>query len=308
MTLKDNIKQGGGATGTRLVIYADTKAGKTTTASQAPSPIFLGTDDGFRRLAVSGYDSPTDWPAFIEQVKEAVAEGPGEGYKTLVIDTINGVADLCAEYVCEKHFQGLWSDPKKGFLAWGGHQGWNAVSEEMKQLFPLFDELVDQGWWVIFLAHQKVEKVSDPIEGDFDRYSPAVHRNVWGRIAAWADVILRIAFDKGWDEDKSGKRRVVCDGTRVLRCSASSAEVAGTRAGYELPATMPLAWSEIEDRLGGTDDDLIERLNNLWIHLTDKEELQTLSYLGIKTQDDLADAPVHKIKTMIGRLAERGEV
>jgi hypothetical protein len=308
MTLKDNIKQGGGATGTRLVIYADTKAGKTTTASQAPKPIFLGTDDGFRRLAVSGMDSPKDWPEFVDQVKEVVAEGPEAGFKTLVIDTFNGIADLCAEYVCTKHFQGLWSDPKKGFLAWGGHQGWNAVSEEMKQLFPLFDELVDQGWWIILLVHQKVEKVSDPIEGDYDRYSPALHRNVWGRVAAWSDAILRIAFDSGFNEDKNGKRRVVCDGTRVLRCSATSAEVAGTRAGYELPATMPLAWSEIEDNLGGTDEDLVERLNLLWIHLNDDEEIAAKNFLGIKSQDNLADAPVHKIKAMIGRLAKRGDI
>jgi hypothetical protein len=302
MSLKDAIKKGGGPSGTRLVIYADTKAGKTTTASQAPAPLFIGTDDGFRRLPVSGLDAPESWPGFMDQLRMAVAEGPGEGHQTLVIDTLNGVADLCAQYVCDQHFSGKWADAKNGFLAWGGHQGWAAVSEEMKQMIPLMDQLVDQGFWVILLAHQKVEKVQDPLEGEYDRYSPAVHRNVWSRFAAWADAILRISFDAGMEEDKNGKRKVICDGTRILRCAASSAEVAGTRAGYELPATMALSWENIEQKLGSVDDALVDRVM-LLIRDFDKDNLgKALGYLGVEELKNLQDAPAHKLKALAGRL------
>lgn len=302
MTLKEKLKTGGGPSGTRLVIYADTKAGKTTTASQAPSPLFVGTDDGFRRLPVQGLDAPKTWPEFLAQVEEVVAEGPEAGFQTLVIDTLNGIADLCAQYICDQHFGGLWADSKKGFLAWGGHQGWTAVSEEMKKVFPLLDRLVDQGWWIVVLSHQKVEKVADPIEGDFDRYSPAVHRAVWARFAAWADAILRISFDAGIDPETGN---VICDGTRILKCAATSAEVAGTRAGYELPETMPLAWANIEERLGGVDSTLASKVGEALQELEEGDLKKALKYLEIKTAEDIEKAAPHKLKALFGRLKAR---
>jgi hypothetical protein len=302
MSLKEKLKTGGGPSGTRLVIYADTKAGKTTTASQAPSPIFVGTDDGFRRLTVQGLDAPETWPDFLAQIEEVVEEGPEAGFQTLVIDTLNGVADLCAQYICDQHFSGLWADSKKGFLAWGGHQGWTAVSEEMKKIFPLIDKLVDQGWWIVVLCHQKVEKVADPIEGDFDRYGPAVHRAVWARFAAWADAILRISFDAGIDPETGN---VICDGTRILKCAATSAEVAGTRAGYELPATMPLSWANIEEKLGGVDVALVEKVRELLGELDTDDLSKAIKYLGSKGVDDLGDCPPHKLKALAGRLQAR---
>lgn len=304
MNLKDSIVMGGEPTGNRLVLYSDTKAGKTTTASQAPSPIFLGTDDGHRKLKVAGLDVPPTWEVFLEQMLMVSEEGPGAGYRTLVVDTLNGVADLCSEFVCRTQFGGRWADQKNGFLAWGGHSGWAAVSEEMKRLFPMMDKLVDHGWWVLLLAHQKVEKLSDPIEGDYDRFSPSLHRNVWSRFSAWADVILRISFDAGFEEDKSGKRRVICDGRRMLRCSATSAEVAGCRAGYELPATMPLAWSEIEERLGTPDEALLDRLAQLLAEMSPEDLEKAHDYLGIADDVSLELAPTYKVKTLIGRLAE----
>ncbi len=302
MSLKDSVKRGGGATGTRLVIYADTKAGKTTTASQAPKPLFMGTDDGFRRLTVDGLESPKTWNEFLTQLGEVVQEAPAAGYKTVVIDTIDGIADLCATHICDAHFGGLWADKKNGFLAWGGHQGWAAVSEEMKRVLPLLDQLVDVGFWVILLAHQKVEKVSDPIEGDYDRFSPDVHKAVWSRLAAWADAILRISFDVTVGDD--GK--AICDGTRMLKCAATSAEVAGTRAGYELPATMPLAWANIEEKLGAADGELCAKAAEKLLTLDDDDQKKALKYLSIKTIENIDKAAPHKLKTLLARIAAKG--
>ena len=297
------IVKGGAWTPPRLVIYGDEKSGKTSTAAQAPNPLYIGTDDGRRRLEVDGLEIPETWGQFVQQLEQVAEDAPGLGYGSVVTDTLNGVIELCAQHVCATQFGGKWNDPKHGFLAWGGKQGWGAVSEEVRRILPLYDRLIDAGLWVILLAHSQTEKVSNPTDGDYDRFAPAMHKSVWARVGQWADVLLRVDYDVTYSED-GGKRRVVSDGTRVLRCAATAGEVAGCRVGYELPARLPFAWGEIEDHLGKPDSNLIGNLAEAWGLLTDDEQGKAETYLGVPVEH-LDEAPPYKIKALLARIGER---
>lgn len=304
--LKEQIVQGGAWVPPRLVIYGDEKVGKTSTAAQAPKPLYIGTDDGRRRLPVDGLPIPSTWEEFVSQLENVVAEAPGLGYGSVVTDTLNGAVELCAQHVCETQFGGRWNDTKNGFLSWGGAQGWAAVSEEVRRILPLYDSLIDAGLWVVLLAHSMTAKVRNPLEGDYDRYQPAMDRRVWARVAGWADVILRVDYEKKILEDPSspGRKRAITDGTRILRCAASAAEAAGCRVGYELPEIIPFAWESIEGHLGKPDGRTAAALRELWPLMTSAEVKKAESFLGVSF-DQLEKAPLHKAKAMIGRLAEK---
>jgi len=300
MSLKDKIVTGGAWVPPRIVLFGDEKSGKTSTASQAPKPLFLGTDDGRRRLPVDGLDIPNNWNEFVEQLTEVVTEGPKLGYKSIVVDTLNGVVDLCQEYVIETQFGGTGSG-KEGFYSWGGVKGWAAVSEEIKRILPLFDSLIDSGLWIILLAHSEIQKVKNPYSEDYDRFAPAVNKRVWSRFGRWADVILRVDYQSSIIM-KDGRSKVVSDGTRVLRCAASAAEVAGCRIGYELPPEIPFSWASIEEHLGKTDTTTLDILRDLLDDIDPEKLKKIFNYLGIKSIDDLSKAPLHKAKATINRL------
>jgi len=303
MSLKDIIASGGGWAPPRLVLYGDEKVGKTSTVAQAPNPLYLGTDDGRRRLGVDGLPIPSTWDEFVGQLEQAVEEAPGLGYGSLVTDTLNGIVELCAEHVCQTQFGGKWNDTRHGFLAWGGNQGWGAVSEEIRRILPLYDQAIDASLWVVLIAHSSTQKVRNPIDGDYDRFAPAMDRRVWARVAQWADVIVRVDYDTTFLEE-AGRRRAVTDGTRVLRCGATIADSVGCRVGYELPETIPFAWESIEEHLGKRTGEITERLRELWPLMTKDETKKAVAFLGVDLEE-LDKAPLHKCKSLINRLAEK---
>ena len=307
MALSDMIDKGGSWVPPRLVLYGDEKVGKTSTAAQAPKPLYIGTDDGRRRLQVDGLPIPSTWEEFVAQLTQVTKEAPSLGYESVITDTLNGVIELCAQHVCDTQFGGRWNDPKHGFLAWGGTQGWSAVSEAVRSILPLYDRLIDAGVWVVLLAHSTAARVRNPLTGDYDRFQPAIDKRVWGRIAQWADVILRVDFDTAFKTDEtSGRRLAVSDGTRILRCSASAAEAAGCRVGYELPDVLPFAWESIETHLGQQSEDTINTLTELWSLMTDDEETKAEAFLGVG-KDNLAAAQLHQVRALINRLEAKKE-
>lgn len=301
MALKDLIEAGGAWHPARVVLYGDPKTGKTSTASKAPTPLFLGTDDGRRRLRVDGLPIASEWEQFKAQLT-AVAEESSKTHRTIVIDTLNGITQLCAEWVCKAQFGGRWNDPAKGFLAWGGNQGWASVSEEMKPILVLLDRCIANKQWVILIAHSKVESVKNPIEGDYQRFAPDLDRRVWARFSQWADVILRVGYRIAVKDGKA-----VSEGERVLHASATAAEEAGCRVGYELPPTLPFSWEAIEAHLGQTDESATAELQRLMAALDGDALAKAEKYLGA-TIANLTTAPAHKVRTLTSRLKEATNV
>ena len=305
MGLKDLVKRGGKWHPPRLILYGEAKVGKTSTLAQAPNPLFIGTDDGRRRLEVDGLDIPPDWETFVSQLETISEEAPLLGYKSVVTDTLNGVVDLCARYICRENFGGKWSDQRTGFMAWGGSGGWGAVSEEVRRVLPLYDALIDSGVWVLMVAHSTAARVRNPLEGDYDRYQPAVDRRVWARFREWADVILRVDFRKALIEE-GGRKRAVSDSTRILRASPTVAEDVGTRVGYDLPAELPFSWDSIESNLGRADE-ILEGIRAGWSSLSKDQQQQAEAFLGTSLEE-LEEAPAHKARTLLNRMRLTEEV
>lgn len=285
----------------RLVLYAQEKFGKTSTAAQAPNPLFIGTDDGRRRLNVDGLPIPTSWTELTAQLDMVKAEAFISGYQSVVLDTLNGAVDLCAQHICATQFGGKWNDPRNGFFAWGGTQGWSATSEEFRRVLITLDECSKQGMWIIFLAHSDVRKVHDPSTGDYDQWMPAIDRRVWARVGQWADVILRGDFEMSFTE-LNGQRIAHSDGSRVLHCLPTASHVAGCRVGYELPEKLPLSWSEIESALMTTPVQVTDELHALWSRLDEAKATRALKFLGVSSEDEIGSAPINKQRELITRI------
>ena len=129
------------------------------------------------------------WTAVTESIESLLTET--HHYRTLVIDTLNGIERLCHEYVCQKEFNGEWG--KQGFTSY--MQGYEVSLGEWRTFLSLLDRLREEKKMaIVALCHTKVTTFKNPEGSDFDRYQPAVHPKTWELTHRWADIVLFANF------------------------------------------------------------------------------------------------------------------
>jgi hypothetical protein len=214
----------------RIVLYAPPGWGKTSFAAYLPRPIFLMTpgEDRLKKLIEQQLVPPTaHFPDLAEtwaDVCGAVAELTREDhdFKTLVLDTGNGVERLAHEQVCESEFSNDW-----------GEQGFNAFARGEKistnKLWIPFLAQLDQlrkqrGMRIVLVCHTGTRSTKNPDGPDYDKVEPALTRLAWAATSKWADMILYGAFDiQAKKESKIAKAKVTGGRARLLHCSPTAA-------------------------------------------------------------------------------------
>lgn len=85
-----HIQKATPAAPSKFIIMGDPMTGKTTLAAKAPKPLYISTDGNAAKAGLDAVDADT-----LNTVREAIEYFAGaEEYDTLVIDTIEGIADL----------------------------------------------------------------------------------------------------------------------------------------------------------------------------------------------------------------------
>ena len=201
------------------IIYGPPKIGKTTLASRFPSAVFLATEDGQNALECYrvGLDS---WPRFLDACGELL-EGK-HPFKTVVVDTVDNLWDLCRRYVCDK--RGIEHESE---LAYG--LGSELVRTEF---FRALTKLSLLPYGLVLISHAVTREVTTRT-GKYDRVIPSFKEREQGRLLGMADFILYCDLVLVPDED--GKSQPV----RVIKTKTSELYVAGDRTG-RLPDPLPL--------------------------------------------------------------------
>lgn len=97
--MENLIVKGTPAAPSKFIVMGDPMTGKTTLAAKSPRPLFVSTDGN---AAKAGLDSV---PATsLVKVREAITYfASSDDYDTLVIDTVEGIADLFEKTVIDSH-------------------------------------------------------------------------------------------------------------------------------------------------------------------------------------------------------------
>ncbi len=209
----------------KAVIYGPEGVGKSTLASQLPSPIFLDTEGGTHHLDVVRFAEPATW----DDVTAAIAQlaGGGHEFKTLVIDTADWLEKRLAAHVCKKA-------GKESIEDFGYGKGFTLVAEEFAKFLASLDGLIRRGLHIVFLAHSTVRKFESPDQvGSYDRYELKLSKQVAPLLKEWADVILFANYVTKVAEGESGKRRGIGGKERMLFTTHAAAYDAKNRHGLE---------------------------------------------------------------------------
>lgn len=83
----------------KFIIMGDPFTGKTTLASKAPAPLFISADGNAAKAGLDAIEA-TDLTVVRETIEYF---NSADQYKTLVVDTIEGIADLFEQSVIARH-------------------------------------------------------------------------------------------------------------------------------------------------------------------------------------------------------------
>jgi hypothetical protein len=244
----------------RYGLYAGPGFGKTSIAAYAPKPIFLKSrgETGLDTLIDAGQIPPTPslpeithWLDLMAALRLLLDEE--HGYKTLVIDTANGMERLCHEYITERDFGGDWGD--RGFSSY--QKGYDVSLAEWRLFQNELDKLREKGMTIFMLMHARVKPFRNPSGLDYDRYVPELHEKSWVMLKGWLDVIifgnLEIAVHtakKSDSLDPTKKGKASDASSRILYCNSDNPSYEaknrlGLPAEIECGETPKEAWTNL---------------------------------------------------------------
>ena len=237
MSWKANLVVGKQELPPRICLFGTHGIGKSTIASQFPSPIFISTEDGIDGLDVTSFPRATHISQVVENIKVLIKEE--HSFNTVVLDSVDWLIEpLIVSDVEATH------DAKD--LAYG--KGQMLVAESFREILQGLDALRrKRNMNVVLLAHANVVKFESPMTEPYDRYVPKLPNRCNALLQEWVDVLGFAAFKVIIKKAESGFNkevaRGVTTGERLLHLVENPAYVAKNR--YACPDNIELTYAEI---------------------------------------------------------------
>jgi hypothetical protein len=205
-----------------VILYGASGKGKTTLASMAPAPVFIGLDDGGRmvRNPVSG--EPIRRVPGVEtfqDVRDALHQsGLFDAAKSIVIDTGTILELLAIQHVIDTIPHEKAGTKIEHLDDYGYGKGYNHLFDTMRLIFQDLDSHVRQGRNVIVLCQQCPVVIANAAGANYLQDGPKLYApgpdskqtfTVRGYACEWADHVFKVDYLQtavfGARQDKDGK-------------------------------------------------------------------------------------------------------
>jgi hypothetical protein len=246
--LASRIQRGSALRSATVLVYGEDGVGKTSFGKGAPRPLFLTTETD-RLPGELGWLAPAGWAEVLEVVR-ALAEDP-LGYESVVLDTLDGIDALAAEYVCRRDnaaHKGALVLPD-GRVSVGSYPFNGAGRVLLAEWRTLLDELERlrrrRGLNVVLLAHAGTYRQKNPDGADYDAVLPRLERSCAEEVVGWCEAVLYAEFGElvvARPDERTGKAKVLATEDRACWTRRGGAHRAKNRFG--MPARVELAWRE----------------------------------------------------------------
>jgi len=226
-TKQFTIEQWDGSTsGEKIILYGETGMGKTTLASMAPNPVFIGLDDGGRKL-----HNPKTGELLrhipnintFEDTRSALNACLDLECGSIIVDTGTILESLAEQYVL-KTVPGPQGSRPANLESYGYGKGYKHLYDAMRLPLLDMDKLIDAGKNVIVICQSINNKIANPAGDDYLCNEPRLYHSrqysvllLW---CEWADHILRIDYQGTWITKKDKKDaygKASGDTTRVVQ-------------------------------------------------------------------------------------------
>ena len=238
MQLLQQVQSGRQSRPRRVMLFGTHGIGKTSWAAQAPSAIFLPTEDGLDNIDCDSLPLIDSFEHAMQALAELyTAEHP---YRTLVVDSLDWLERLIHAEVCRQRSVENIEDI-------GYAKGYTFALTQWREFLTGLDALRNErSMTIVLIAHARIERFENPETETYDRYVPRLHKHASAVIQEWCDEVLFATYkvhtkvtDEGFGRKKA---KGIGTGERILRTTERPAHVAKNR--LDLPDELPLDWNE----------------------------------------------------------------
>ena len=203
--------------GKKVLVHADSGMGKTTLASLAPGPVFIGLDNGGVGIKVYNRVGDDDNPVetYLD-VRAALQANIYDEYESVVLDTVTILEEWAEQHVLDTITNDN-GEKMSSIVKYGWSNGYKHLYDMMKLILQDCDVLIRKGKNVILIAQSTPHNVPNPGGEDFIRQGPRLvsrkNANVEALYCEWADHIFHIGYqflnvDKKKKATGSGDRAI----------------------------------------------------------------------------------------------------
>ena len=224
------------------VIAGPPGIGKSTLAKKAGA-LFLPTERGLDQIGADRLPLPKTYLEFKRSVQWFATEQ--DEYKTLAIDTIDGLEQLIWDEVCEEKQVSSIEQPDYG-------AGYVAAQTKWRKLLLKFQEMSEERFNILLLSHMHIKTFNDPAQPDpYDVYRIKLNDKSAAIIKERVDNIMFAAYDvtpvKDGEPGRKNKAsaRLLHSGNRILITRASTGYPEAKNR-FDFPDEMPLDWDALE--------------------------------------------------------------
>lgn len=162
------------------LIYGPPKIGKTTFGSKMPKPLLLAAEKGYAAIPGIMVIDVTSWGDMKAIMRELKKPEVKETYKSLIVDTIDILADFCQKYVCnqlgiENIGDGGWST-----------NGWSKYKKEFEDVFRTLSQL---GYAIVFISHDKEKTIKPQNGAEYQQIGSSMQSSALAIIENMCDLI-----------------------------------------------------------------------------------------------------------------------
>lgn len=269
MSMLDSVTTGKIKKPHLILLYGPDGSGKSTFASDAPKPIFLGKEDGTNFLDVARFPEPKSFGDILLAIDELINEK--HSYETLAIDSLDWIEPLVWQHVCNTAGKQSIEDVGGGY-----GKGYTEANRHWLHMMGKLQELRSKRRMnIIAIAHSQIKIFNDPSQpAPYDRYQLKLNEKA---AALWRELVDFVGFatyevftkaDKG-----AQKSKAFGDGKRVLYTERRPSFDAKNRLG--LPFELALSFSEFQKAADKHEprpvDDILANIHELSALLTDEE-------------------------------------
>jgi hypothetical protein len=233
MNLKDLQKRDGRKKPIKMVLYGDTKVGKTTFASGAPGCCFIALEPGL--VAV---DAPFWQPETLDDVRGVLRslKNDPHDFKTLVVDSLDWLEPIIHGEVCKAAGVKVLADVAYGKL-------YEKVPLVWREILSMVDSLqASRGMHFIGIGHSAIRNVVNPDGTDYAKVDLKLLESKSVKISQlvqeWADAIAYARHEVSVNEEQKKARGT---GSRILDFGPNPAFTSGCR--YPIESRVALDWT-----------------------------------------------------------------
>jgi len=245
--LEQLIRKSGALRPPLSLLYGDPGVGKSTCAARARDALVMRTEDGLGLIEVDTLPLVETYPQAIEWIN-ALIESESTDHRTLVIDSVDGLEELCAIDLCQRHGKDSLAD-----FQWG--KGFAYLSDAWIDLLRRLQALRDRhSMQIILIAHAARVTVESLTDGSFERYEPNLHKRITPLVTKWADLIGFLEMERTTKTVQGSRRDTktsVTTGQRILHVEDNGSFIAKNRFGFpsEIPIGIMDGWGVVESHL-----------------------------------------------------------